>query len=89
MGVASLTEICTQTFENVTRLCVLFFACKEPITSVNATIPAEFLNYLHSMLVKYQNLNHAQYLYDVTQFMLERPLYPCIHPAGAAIAQSV
>jgi hypothetical protein len=50
MGVASLTEICTQTFENATGLCVLFFVCKEPITSVTAKVPAEFLNYLHSML---------------------------------------
>jgi hypothetical protein len=63
MGVAGLTEICTQTIENATSY-VFFFACKELITSAIATIPTRFVNCLHSILVEYLNLNHAQYLYD-------------------------
>jgi hypothetical protein len=64
MGVVGLTEICTQTVENATSLCMcgFFVACKELITLAIATIPTKFLNCLRSMQVEYLNSNHVQCL---------------------------
>jgi hypothetical protein len=83
MGVAGLTDICTETVENAISVCVcgFFVACKALITLAIATILTKFLNCLHSRLVEYLNSNHVQYLNTVhtgmcivfTAYILQEP----------------